>query len=401
MPPPAGHLRARPPLRSARCSRPTRTCWPSTSAPAARRWPSWRPPAASWPTPSRRSDIDLTEDGGAEQSPQAWWDAIVASARRALADSGVSPGRRRRRRLHRPVVGHRARRRHRDGHRPGHHLDGLAGRRAVRETVRGALNVQGYGASKAGEMGAAHRGHPEPLGQGPGRAHPFPARAAARRLRRHRGLPRTGRLSQPAPHRAGPGLARHHHPALGHRQPRHQRDRLRRHADRSGRPGAFQAARPGADGKRARRADPGRRRRARPAGGHTGHRRHGRPALGRGRVGGRGRLRRPPLHRHLELGQLPRPVQEDGRPDQHRLDPVGYPGPLPGGRRARDGWGLPDLAARQPALCRRRALQGRLRCRRRRRRRHTAGQLLRRPQRRGVGGPGRLARRAVHAVAER
>ena len=35
--------------------------------------------------------IDLTDDGGAEQSPQAWWDAIVASARRALADSGVAP----------------------------------------------------------------------------------------------------------------------------------------------------------------------------------------------------------------------------------------------------------------------------------------------------------------------
>src|ERR1700679_3937190 len=36
--------------------------------------------------------IDLTGDGGAEQSPQAWWDAIVASARRALARSGVAPG---------------------------------------------------------------------------------------------------------------------------------------------------------------------------------------------------------------------------------------------------------------------------------------------------------------------
>jgi xylulokinase len=36
--------------------------------------------------------IDLTGDGGAEQSPQAWWDAIVASARRALADSGIGPG---------------------------------------------------------------------------------------------------------------------------------------------------------------------------------------------------------------------------------------------------------------------------------------------------------------------
>ena len=35
--------------------------------------------------------IDLTEDGGAEQSPQAWWDAIVAAARRALESSNVAP----------------------------------------------------------------------------------------------------------------------------------------------------------------------------------------------------------------------------------------------------------------------------------------------------------------------
>ena len=35
-------------------------------------------------------------------------------------------------------------------------------------------------------------------------------------------------------------------------------------------------------------------------------------ALGRVRVGGRGRLRRPPLHRHLVVDLGPRPVQEDG-----------------------------------------------------------------------------------------
>ena len=37
--------------------------------------------------------LDLTDDGGAEQSPLAWWDAIVSSTRRALADSGVPPER--------------------------------------------------------------------------------------------------------------------------------------------------------------------------------------------------------------------------------------------------------------------------------------------------------------------
>ena len=37
--------------------------------------------------------IDLTDVGGAEQYPQAWWDAIVASARQAIADSCVAPER--------------------------------------------------------------------------------------------------------------------------------------------------------------------------------------------------------------------------------------------------------------------------------------------------------------------
>src|SRR5580658_4364739 len=35
--------------------------------------------------------IDLTDDGGAEQSPQAWWAAVAASARQAIADSAVAP----------------------------------------------------------------------------------------------------------------------------------------------------------------------------------------------------------------------------------------------------------------------------------------------------------------------
>src|ERR1700722_16743022 len=34
-------------------------------------------------------DIALGDDGGAEQEPDAWWHAVVVSARRALADSGV------------------------------------------------------------------------------------------------------------------------------------------------------------------------------------------------------------------------------------------------------------------------------------------------------------------------
>src|SRR5271155_2317817 len=43
------------------------------------------------PPAFRAVGIALTEDGGAEQSPDDWWDAVVASARRVLADSGVPP----------------------------------------------------------------------------------------------------------------------------------------------------------------------------------------------------------------------------------------------------------------------------------------------------------------------
>jgi len=93
--------------------------------------------------------LELGEDGAAEQRPQDWWGAIVTCARRALADSGVTPE---------AVVG------------VGYTAqwsgtvpigaDGVAigpsivwldsrGAQAVRSTVRGALNVQGYGVSKA------------------------------------------------------------------------------------------------------------------------------------------------------------------------------------------------------------------------------------------------------------
>src|SRR5580658_8848805 len=37
--------------------------------------------------------LELTEDGGAEQSPREWWEAVVAAAGQALAESGVGPER--------------------------------------------------------------------------------------------------------------------------------------------------------------------------------------------------------------------------------------------------------------------------------------------------------------------
>src|SRR6202046_5457944 len=93
--------------------------------------------------------IDLTEDGGAEQSPQAWWDAIVASAREALAQSGVAPA---------DIVGIGCTAQWSGtvpvddtGTAVGPAISWMdsRGARAVRKAVRGALNVQGYGASKA------------------------------------------------------------------------------------------------------------------------------------------------------------------------------------------------------------------------------------------------------------
>jgi xylulokinase len=92
--------------------------------------------------------VTLTDDGGAEQSPQAWWEAIVSSARSALAESGVTPDR---------VVGVGCTSQWSgtvavdsagDAIGPAIIWMDSRGAKAVRETVRGALNVQGYSASK-------------------------------------------------------------------------------------------------------------------------------------------------------------------------------------------------------------------------------------------------------------
>ena len=92
--------------------------------------------------------VDLTDDGGAEQSPAAWWAAIVSSARRALADSGVA---------RQSIVGVGCTSQWSGtvpvddaGEAIGPAITWMdsRGARAVRETVRGALNVQGYSASK-------------------------------------------------------------------------------------------------------------------------------------------------------------------------------------------------------------------------------------------------------------
>ena len=90
-------------------------------------------------------------------------------------------------------------------------------------------------------------------------------------------------------------------------------------------------------------------RRAGPPARHAGGRRDRRPAVGGRGLGGGGRLRRPPLHRHLFVDQLPRALQEDVGPHQHHRHPLWPARALPGGRRARDRRGLSHLAA-GPAL---------------------------------------------------
>ena len=111
--------------------------------------------------------IDLTSDGGAEQSPQAWWEAIVVSARKALADSGVAP---------RDIVGIGCTAQW-SGTVPVDDA-GVAigpaiswmdsrGARAVRQTVRGALNVQGYSASKLARWVRRTGGIPSLSGKDP------------------------------------------------------------------------------------------------------------------------------------------------------------------------------------------------------------------------------------------
>ncbi len=111
--------------------------------------------------------MQLTDDGGAEQRPQDWWTAIVNSARRAMADSGISPER---------VVGVGCTSQWSGTVPIG--VDGEAigpciiwmdsrGSHAVKETVRGALTVQGYSPSKAARWVRKTGGIPSLSGKDP------------------------------------------------------------------------------------------------------------------------------------------------------------------------------------------------------------------------------------------
>jgi xylulokinase len=111
--------------------------------------------------------IALGEDGSAEQSPDDWWNAVTSAAHRAVTESGVAPER---------VVGVGCTAQWSGTVPIG--SDGVAigpaiswmdsrGATAVRETVRGALNVQGYGASKATKWVRRTGGIPSLSGKDP------------------------------------------------------------------------------------------------------------------------------------------------------------------------------------------------------------------------------------------
>jgi xylulokinase len=93
--------------------------------------------------------LALGQDGAAEQTPDDWWRAIVTAARRAMAESGVPPEQ---------VVGVGCTAQWSgtvpigaDGRAIGPAIIWMdsRGANAVKRAVRGALNVQGYSASKA------------------------------------------------------------------------------------------------------------------------------------------------------------------------------------------------------------------------------------------------------------
>ena len=204
--------------------------------------------------------LDLTEDGGAEQSPatggrpssprparpwpRAGWRPSGSSGS-AAPRSGRAPCRSTTRAT--PSVPPSS------GWTP-------AGPGPSARPCAGALNVQGYSASKLARWVRRTGGIPSLSGKDPvGHIHflrserPDVYRAAAVFLE-------PVDYPQPAPDRPGPRLPRLHHGALGHRQPRHPRRGLRRAAGRTGRPGAGHAARARAHGQHPRRPRARRRR---------------------------------------------------------------------------------------------------------------------------------------------
>ena len=111
--------------------------------------------------------IALSEDGGAEQDPAEWWAAVTKAARSALTQSGVSPD---------AIVGVGCTAQWSgtvavgpDGQAIGPAISWMdsRGASAVRRTVRGPLNVMGYGAGKVSRWLRMTGGVPSLSGKDP------------------------------------------------------------------------------------------------------------------------------------------------------------------------------------------------------------------------------------------
>jgi xylulokinase len=111
--------------------------------------------------------VTLGEDGGAEQLPEDWWSAIVGAARQAMAEGGVAPEK---------IFGVGCTAQWSgtvaigaDGQAIGPSIIWLdsRGANAVKRVVRGALNVQGYSASKAAKWVRRTGGIPSLSGKDP------------------------------------------------------------------------------------------------------------------------------------------------------------------------------------------------------------------------------------------
>ena len=101
-------------------------------------------------------------------------------------------------------------RRRRRGDRAGHLVARLAGRAGGARYRPGSVNVQGYSPSKLACWVRKTGGIPEPLGQGPGRAHPLPAAQRPEVYGATAVLPGARRLPRPA----SDGLARASHDSI-------------------------------------------------------------------------------------------------------------------------------------------------------------------------------------------
>ncbi len=329
---------------------PSSTCWPSTSAPEAPRWPWSRPAVGSWPTPPSRwpstcstgAEPNRTRPSGGRPSwpprPGPW----PRPRCRPTPSSGWAAPRSGRARWRWATDG--------EPLMPAVIWMDSRGNKAIRKVAGGPVNVLGYDPRKIVRWVQVTGGAPGLSGKDPV-AHilfirdeyPDVYRATATFLEPcdYLNLKLTGVTSASFDSIASP---------LGDRQPDHRPGRVRRAPAGVDRSGPGQAARPGASGHHHGHPAGRPRRRTGGAGRTAGGGGLGGRALGGVRIRGGGGLRCPPLHRHLLVDLRPRPLQEDRAHVQRGLHPGRPTRPLSHRRRARDGRGLSDLPPGQPGL---------------------------------------------------